>query len=458
MDKVTVSATSMLQRRVLAATSISYAVVLLDASIVNVALERISKALATDIAGLQWIVSAYTLAFASLLLTGGISGDRWGARNVYLAGLIAFILASALCGLAPDLMILIAARTLQGVGAAMLVPCSLTLISHAYPHPQQRASAIGVWVGCGGVAMAAGPLVGGILIHLFDWRSIFLVNAPIGVVGIWLTCRIPRDKRSLHARPFDPAGQITAMLALGALIAVLIEGSRLGWRSPTILAGMTIDGMAWVAFLLIEARRSHPMLPLHLFKNAIFSGSTLISMVSAFVFYGLTFLLGLYFQRVHGYSPLWTGLSFLPLTAVMVVGSMLSGPLVARYGQRWPMCAAFGLYMLGFLGLTLLTPASPYWLAALSMPAIGIAAGFISPAATAPAIGTVEKSQAGIAAGVLNSARQTGAALGIAVFGTLIATSPSFENGMHAALWIAAAVSLAAAVIWRLTITGIPTA
>ena len=306
--------------------------------------------------------------------------------------------------------------------------------------------------------MAAGPLVGGILIHLFDWRSIFLVNAPIGVVGIWLTCRIPRDKRSLHARPFDPAGQITAMLALGALIAVLIEGSRLGWRSPTILAGMTIDGMAWVAFLLIEARRSHPMLPLHLFKNAIFSGSTLISMVSAFVFYGLTFLLGLYFQRVHGYSPLWTGLSFLPLTAVMVVGSMLSGPLVARYGQRWPMCAAFGLYMLGFLGLTLLTPASPYWLAALSMPAIGIAAGFISPAATAPAMGTVEKSQAGIAAGVLNSARQTGAALGIAVFGTLIATSPSFENGMHAALWIAAAVSLAAAVIWRLTITGIPTA
>ena len=157
MDNVTASATSMLQRRVLAATSISYAVVLLDASIVNVALERISKALATDIAGLQWIVSAYTLAFASLLLTGGISGDRWGARNVYLAGLIVFILASALCGLAPDLMILIAARTLQGVGAAMLVPCSLTLISHAYPHPQQRASAIDVWGGCGGVAMAAGP-------------------------------------------------------------------------------------------------------------------------------------------------------------------------------------------------------------------------------------------------------------------------------------------------------------
>jgi DHA2 family methylenomycin A resistance protein-like MFS transporter len=215
------------QRRVLAATSVSYVVVLLDTSIVNVALDRISIAFAVHVTGLQWVVNAYTLAFASLLLTGGTLGDRWGARNIYFAGLAIFTFASAGCGMALGLRGLIIARVFQGVGAAMLVPCSLKLINHACPSPEQRAHAVGVWVGCGGVAMAAGPLIGGALIHLFGWRSIFPVNLPIGLAGMLLTTRMARDQKAVEVHPFDLAGQVAAMVALSTLIGVLIEGERL---------------------------------------------------------------------------------------------------------------------------------------------------------------------------------------------------------------------------------------
>jgi DHA2 family methylenomycin A resistance protein-like MFS transporter len=439
---------NVMQRRILAATSVSYVIVVLDTSIVNVALERISVSLATDIAGLQWVMNAYTLAFASLLLTGGTLGDRWGARNVYLAGLAVFTLASAACGMAGDLRSLIASRVLQGVGAAMLVPCSLKLINHACPDPEQRARAIGVWVGCGGVAMAAGPLIGGVLIHLFDWRSIFFVNVPIGLMGLWMTWRIARDDRSPQARRFDPVGQVTAIVALGALIGVLIEGRTLGWDSRFVVAGIAITVAAWGTFLVIEARSVHPMLPLSFFKSGIFAGSTCVSMASAFVFYGLLFVVSLYYQQTRGYSPLWAGLAFLPMTAMVAVGSIISNRVVKICGTRWSMCAAFGFYAAGALGMLSAGPTSPYWFALAPMLAIGLASGFVSPAATAPAMGTVEKHRAGVAAAVLNSARQTGAALGVAVFGTLVAALQPFEAGMHATLWVAASISIVAALVW----------
>ena len=441
-------------RPTLAATSISYVVVLLDASIVNVALDRISLSLATDIAGLQWVMNAYTLAFASLLLTGGTLGDRWGARNVYLAGLALFTLASAGCGMAADLPSLIVARVLQGAGAALLVPCSLKLIHHACPDPEQRARAVGLWIGCGGVAMAAGPLVGGVLIHWFDWRSIFFVNLPIGVLGIVLTWRIARDVKPLQFRPFDPAGQASAILALGALIGVLIEGRTLGWESPSVLAGIFITFVAWTTFLVVEARNPQPMLPLSFFRSGIFAGSTYASMASAFVFYGLLFVTSLYFQQARGYSPLSAGLAFLPMTVMVAVGSLMSNRIVKLCGARWSMCAAFGSYAIGALGMLVASRLSSYWPAIFPMLAIGFASGFVSPAATAPAIGTVEKHRAGVAAAVLNSARQTGAALGVATFGTLVATLHPFEAGMDAALWTAAVLSLIAAGVWWFALSG----
>jgi DHA2 family methylenomycin A resistance protein-like MFS transporter len=445
-----------LQRRVLAATSISYVVVLLDASIVNVALDSIADGLAARTAGLQWVVNAYILAFASLLLTGGTLGDRWGARRVYLAGLTLFTLASALCGLAPDLTVLTLARALQGIGAALLVPCSLKLINQAYPDPAGRARAIGLWIGFGGVAMAAGPLVGGALIDLFGWRSIFAVNVPIGLVGLGLTWRVTGDG-GLPGRRFDLAGQATAILALGSLIGVLIEGAVLGWLSSPILAGVLVSIAAGAAFLWIEARRPQPMLPLSFFRNGVFAGSTAASMASALVFYGLLFVFSLYFQQQRGYSPLQAGLAFLPMTAMVAGGSMLSGRLAAAFGPRRSMCLAFAFYAAGSLGMMWFAPAAPYWQAVLPMLLIGTASGFVSPAATAPAMGTVEAGRAGVAAAVLNSARQTGAALGVAVFGSLTAAIRPFEAGLRAALWAAVAVSLAAALVWWIALTPIGT-
>ncbi|WP_206996814.1 MFS transporter [Trinickia mobilis] len=437
-------------RRVLAATSISYTVVLLDASIVNVALKAIGHTLDSNVTGLQWVVNAYTLTFASLLLTGGTLGDRFGSRNVYLAGLAVFASASALCGCAPNLAALTLARALQGVGSAMLVPCSLALINHAHPDPARRAAAVSLWMGCGGVAMAAGPPIGGLLIHLLGWRSIFFVNVPIGLAGLWLTLSVERDAASKR-RHFDWSGQAAAIVALGTLIAVLIEGAVLGWTSPVILAGIVVCALAWMAFILIEARGRNPMLPLQFFRSPLFCGSTFVSMASAFVFYGMLFTFSLFYQQVRGDSPLDAGLAFLPMTVMVALGGLSSSRLVKRFGERRSMCAAFGLYAAGALGMTLSTAHSPYWTAIAPMLAIGLASGFISPAATSPALGTVEKSRAGVAAAVLNSARQSGAALGVAIFGTFISALHAFQAAMNVALGVVAAVSAVAAAIWWTT-------
>jgi MFS transporter, DHA2 family, methylenomycin A resistance protein len=449
--------TSATARRVLAATSISYTIVLLDASIVNVALEQIGTTLHGNITGLQWVVNAYTLSFASLLLSGGTLGDRLGAKNVYLAGLALFALASALCGMAPNLATLAIARALQGVGSAMLVPCSLALINRAFPDPARRASAVGVWMGCGGIAMASGPLVGGILIHTLGWRSIFVVNVPIALTGVWLTRSIGRDG-SAPRRHFDLAGQATAIAALGTLIAVLIEGSTLGWRSAPIIVGILVCGAAWALFVGIEQRRDDPMLPLSFFRSPLFSASTAVSMASAFVFYGLLFAFSISYQTMRGFSALETGLAFLPMTAMVAIGGLASHRLARRCGARFSMCAAFALYAAGSLGMLAASPHAPYWVAVAPMLAIGLASGFVSPAATAPAMGTVEKQRSGVAAAVLNSARQTGAALGVAIFGGFMSAIHPFETAMRVALETAAAVALVAAIVWWMAARGFGTA
>lgn len=438
----------MQSRRVRAATSVSYFVVLLDTSIVNVALERLSTALAIPIDGLQWVTNAYTLVFAALLLTGGTLGDRLGARNVYLAGLTLFTLASAACGFASSLPMLVAGRAFQGIGAAMLVPCSLKLINQACPTPKARAQAIGLWVGCGGVAMAAGPIVGGVLIHLLDWRSIFFVNVPVGLAGVAMTCRVVRDRPAEPTRRFDPAGQIAAIVALASLIGVLIESGPLGWGSRIVVAGSIVTTIAWATFFLIESRSPDAMLPLPLFRSGVFSGSTFVSMASAFVFYGLLFVASLYYQRVRAYSPLSTGLALLPMTAMVAIGSLLSNRVTNAGGPLASMCAAFLLYAGGALALFALVSGAPGWTAIGPLVAIGFAAGYVTPAATAPALATVEHRHVGIAAAVLNSARQSGSALGVAVFGSVIGTDMPFAAAMRIVLVGAAAMAIAAAFTW----------
>ncbi|QMU73417.1 MFS transporter [Streptacidiphilus sp. P02-A3a] len=440
------------RRRVLLATGVSYVVVLLDASIVNVALNSISTRLAVGVDGLQWVVNAYTLAFASLLLTGGTLADRWGARRAYLAGLLLFTVASAGCGVASGLPVLAAGRAVQGAGAALLVPAALALINHAHPEPDRRARAVGIWMSLGGVAMAAGPPIGGALITALGWRSIFFVNLPIGLVGVWLAWPIAEQRIRSVAGRLDLVGQVTAVLALGLPIAVLIQGRD--WGAPLVGAALAAAAAAAVVFLVVEARGAHPMLPLSLFRSRVFAGSTVASATSALVFYGLLFVCGLYFQQVRGYSPLRAGLALLPLTASVAFGGFGSARVARRFGARWSMCAAFGLYALGALGLLGATRTSPYWAALAPMLVIGLAGGFISPAATAPALGTVERGRAGVAAAALNTARQSGSAVGVAAFGSLVGGLHPFETGLRVVLGLIALASVAAAAVWARTLGG----
>jgi MFS transporter, DHA2 family, methylenomycin A resistance protein len=440
------------QRRVLLATSISYVIVILDTSIVNVALERIATGLAGSVAGLQWVVNAYTLSFASLLLSGGTLADRFGARAVYMAGLASFTLASTLCGAAPSLAVLIAARVLQGVGAALLVPASMALINRTWPDSRERAAVFGMWAGLGGAAMAAGPLLGGVLIGLSGWRSIFLVNVPVCVAGIVMAWRVGHRvvRRTPHAapRPFDLAGQLAGMATLASLNVSIIEAPVYGWHSATLAGWVAATLSAGVLFVVIETRRTHPMLPFDLFRQPLFSGSVIASMVSAFTFYGLLFTLSLYLQQQRGYTPLRVGLAFLPLTIVVPAGSLLSKRAVQWLGPRWLVAGAFVLAATGYLALMTVGPAAPYGMLALPLPAIGLAASLITPATTAALMGCVDGHRAGIAAGVLNAARQTGAALGVATAGALIATRPSMADAMQAVLLIAATMSAIAGAIW----------
>ncbi|MFL1386518.1 MFS transporter [Pseudomonas tritici] len=354
----------MQQRQVVAATSLSYVLVILDTSIVNVALEPIALALHSNNTALQWVVSAYTLSFGCLLLGGGALEDRFGARRLYMLGLLLFTLASLLCGLAGNGMTLVAARVLQGVGAAMLVPASLALINQAYlDDPVGRAKAIGIWAGCGGIAMAAGPLVGGVLIETLGWRSIFLANLPLGLIAIGLSAR-------LAASAPQPRASV--------------------WRA------------------------------VQLFGNHVFSACVTVSLVSALLLYGLMFLLSLYFQRTLGFSPLWTGAAFLPLTVMVSLGSLMAGELVRAFGSRWLIGGALFSYAVGFALLLMSVSTPDYALIVVPMPLIGLAAGLITPAATAALMNGVQKERAGVAAGILNTARQIGAALGVALAGGLL--------------------------------------
>lgn len=436
------------QRQVLAATCLSYVIVILDTSIVNVALEPISTALGAGISGLQWVVNAYTLTFASLLLSGGALSDRFGAKNVYLGGLLLFGLASLACGLAPNMALLIGGRVLQGVGAALLVPSSLALINHGFPQAEGRAKAIALWAGCGGVAMAAGPLLGGLMIQSFGWRSLFLLNLPVTLLGAWLTLRVPPPPDVAHKRHADLLGQCLAAVALGSSVGVLIEVAQRGWHDNVIQVGVLVAVVAWGLFFITERRQRQPMLPLDLFRSARVCACIAVSMMSGLVFYGLFFLLSLYFQRTLSWSPLDAGLAFLPLSVLVAAGSFISGSLHQRIGALWLVGLCCTLYAAGFAGLFALAEATPYWRIALCFPAVGLAAGMITPVATAVMMGQAGAQRGGISGGVLNASRQTGSALGVAIFGGLLSAVQPQSEGIRLAIWVAIALSLAAGMLW----------
>ncbi|HTX31130.1 MAG TPA: MFS transporter [Solirubrobacteraceae bacterium] len=430
------------RRWTLLATSLGFAVIQLDVSVVNVAIKPIGAALGGGVSALQWVVSAYTLAFASLILTAGALGDRIGAKRVFIGGFVLFTIASAACGLAPRLPVLIAARAVQGVGAAVLASSSLSLLNHTFPDPGDRARAVGFWAAGASIALAGGPLVGGVLIATLSWRAIFFLNAPIGLVGILLTLRFAPETTRTSARGIDLPGQALGILALGSLAAATIQGGHSGFGSPAVLAGFALAAGFMIAFVAVEARRADPMLPLGFFHHRAFSAATAIGLLINVAFYGLIFVFSLYFQRAQHLSPLQTGLAFAPSTVAVLIANLLAGRADARFGARRVIIAGSVLMTAALAGLLGAEASTPYAGLVAQLMVLGFGIGLVVPAITAMLLASVDRSRSGIASGTLNSARQSGSVIGVALFGALIAGGNGLTAGLHVALAISVALTL----------------
>ncbi|HSV16931.1 MAG TPA: MFS transporter [Casimicrobiaceae bacterium] len=430
------------------ATSFGFALIQLDVTIVNVALPRIAVDLRTDIAGLQWVVDAYALAFAVLLLSGGLLADRLGAKRLYLAGLAVFAATSALCALSVSAATLIGARALQGVGAALMLPTSLALLNHAAAGDRAvRARAVGWWTAAGSITIAAGPIIGGALLALAGWRSIFWVNLPVCALGAWLTLRVCPAPRDSERRGFDLPGQLLAIVALTSLTASVIEAHGNPYR-PLVLAGLALALTSAFTFVRVEARARVPMLPLALFRQRGFSVAIVYGVAVNLTYYGIVFVLTLYLQRIMGYTALQTGLAYLPLTATFFIVNVASGAVVTRFGVRGPMVVGALVDACGFALLSALGPSSSYlWmLPAFALLPLGMGTGV--PAMTTSVLSSVDASQAGVASAALNAARQAGGAIGVALFGGLAGDGVDrVVEGLHHSAYVSITLLAGAAVL-----------
>ena len=433
----------------LAAMSLGYGVVQLDVTIVNTALNSIGSSLGGGVSELQWVVSAYTIAFAAFILTAGALGDRIGAKRIFIAGFAIFTAASVACALSANATMLIVARAVQGLGAAILVPNSLALLSHAYPDDKARGRAVGIWAAGASLALTAGPLVGGGLIALVGWRSIFLVNLPIGLAGLWLSWRYASETTRSPQREIDLPGQLAAIAALGCLAGAIIEGGTLGWSNPIVISGFAAAVVLAVLFILQERRAQQPMLPLSLFRHRMFALTALVGLVVNVAFYGLIFVFSLYFQRVNGWSPFATGLAFVPMMGAVLPVNLVASRVAEQIGAPATIALGAGLSAFGCLALLGIGHGTSYWAICAQLIVIGGGLGLLVPPLTSTLLGSVEKSRSGIAAGVLNATRQTGSVLGVALFGSLAGQTDALLTGAHASLMISAGLLLAGgATIW----------
>ncbi|MBA3654436.1 MAG: MFS transporter [Actinobacteria bacterium] len=392
---------------------------MLDNTVVNVALPTISRELGAGVSGLQWIVDSYVLAFATLLLTGGILGDRYGRKRLFLAGLIGFTIASLLCGLADSTGQLIVARAFQGISAAMVMPGTLSILTVTFPI-EERAQAIGIWAGVSGLALALGPTLGGWLVETAGWQSVFFLNVPIGVIGAIVAFRVVDESRSPRARTLDVPGLVLGTGLLTTLTYGLIEANSYGWTDPLIIGCLAAALWFLVTFLLRERSTPEPLLPLNLFAIPTFAAGTLVALTISFAMFGTFFFASLYFQVIRGYSAFSAGLHLLPLTAMITLVAPNAGRYAQKYGPRWPL--TFGLSMAGS-GLILLSRANagtPYPFLAVALMIMGIGMASTMTPMTAAVMGAVGPERAGLGAATTNTAREVGGTLGIAVLGTLL--------------------------------------
>jgi MFS transporter, DHA2 family, methylenomycin A resistance protein len=425
---------------------LGFFVIQLDVTIVNVALPAIGRQIGGSLAGLQWVVDAYTLALASIMLTAGSAADRIGARKVFAGGLTVFAVGSAGCAAAPALGVLIAARAVQGLGASALLPCSLALIVHQFPDPRARAHALGVWGAMGSLGVALGPVLGGVLVSLAGWRSIFLVNVPICAATVFLLRRYVRESPLNPARRTDVPGLLLGVASLACLTGGFITAGQLGWLGP--VPWVLLAAGAAVAWLLVRAERGQasPLLPLALFRSRDFSGAVGVGLVFNLVLYGSLLCLSLFLQQERHETVLVTGLLLLPMSVVVGAGSLASGRLTARLGARPPMIAGLTLAAAGAGVLATFGTGSSLWLLLGGSVLLGLVS-LAMPAMTAVVVGSAGREHAGVASGILNAARQSGGALGVALLGSLLGSGHALS--LHVPLAVAAVGYLVAlALTW----------
>ena len=407
-------------RLALVAVCLGFFVIQLDVTIVNVALPAIQRDIGGTVAGLQWVIDAYTLALAAVMLTAGSAADRLGAKRLFMAGLAAFAAGSAGCAAAPGLGALIAARTVQGLGASALLPCSLALIVHQFHDAGPRARALGVWGGMGSIGVALGPVAGGGLIAAVGWRSIFLVNIPFCILTGWLVTRYVAESPPDSSGRADIPGLLLGVLALAGVTGGFIEAGQRGWLAPLPGALIAAGIIAGVLFVFAERRRADPMLRLRLFRARPFSAATGVGLLFNLCLYGALICISLYLQQSRHESALATGLLILPMSVAVGIGSTASGWLTARSGPRPPMVAGLALAAVGAALLSLVGASTSLGLLVAGTVILGLCS-LAMPAMTAVVVGSAGREHAGVASGVLNTARQAGGALGVALLGSLLA-------------------------------------
>jgi EmrB/QacA subfamily drug resistance transporter len=394
----------------------------LDTSVVNLALKRVAADLGSNVSQLQWIVDAYNLAFASFLLTGGILGDVYGRRRIFIIGNMLFALGLLICGLAVDNTMLIAGRTVSGLGAALELPVSLAIVSQTYTDTGERARAIAIWGSCNGLAWLVGPSTGGLIVDHFGWRGIFIVAVPFAALACVLAWKAIAETRDAPDRKIDVPGQALVVVALAAFAFAFIEGSHWGWSSIPVIGCLVVATLAIVSFVAVELNGRAPLLPLDLFRTAQFSTACLIAACMTFGMYATLFLMPLYLQAGRGASAFAAGLQMMPMPLAFVLVAQISGKLAVRFGARLIMTAGMAAMGAGQLLLAFIWPATSLLYLEVAFVIIGIGLGLNTGPVLTVAVSAARKEHAGVASGIVNTARIVGATLGVAVLGALFAS------------------------------------
>ncbi|MGI8647249.1 MAG: MFS transporter [Acidimicrobiales bacterium] len=416
----------------LAAVSVGFMIVVLDAAALSVAIPDIKRAFGGSLASVQWVSNAYVVTFAGFMLSAGRVADRWGAKRTLLAGVAAFTITSVLCAVSPNISVLIVFRFLQGTAGAVLVTSAFSLIAHVFPGSDERAHALAMLNLCGSIGLTSGPLLAGVLVDTLSWRWVFLLNIVTGAfvaLGLRLVSN-PDPQRRLSV---DIAGQILSVLSLGGLATALIEGRALGWTAPLTITGALVFIVAGIAFIAVERRRIDPMLPLSLFRTRSFTAGSVAVGVWRGSLYGLLFFLAFYFQHSHGFSSTLTGVAFIPITVTPLVSNYFSGSGIARWGSRFVAISGFAISAVGAGILFIASVTSgDYWLIGIALGLIGFGGGWAMPAVGHAALFNVPQQFSGIAAGVFNACGQTGALIGVALLGSLASGNAQLDLGTGA--------------------------